>query len=261
MLNTLEISNFKAFTKKVSIRIKPITLFIGRNNTGKSSAIEFLREKTPDKNYFLSPPREGFIADAAAQPAEDLHIDQPPTSDIENNQRAFINKHANDILDISDIEFETNSDRIITKAKNNQTNTRHDIADLGAGVRQCLPLIVQGAMLPPDSTLIAEKPETHLHPTAQLALGSYFADLWTRREVRSIIETHSKNILLRLRKFIAIGKLPHTDVSIAFFDVKDGEVIVNNLSIDESGYMEEGLPVEFFNKGTYESVAIGAPIK
>ena len=51
------------------------------------------------------------------------------------------------------------------------------------------------------------------------------------------------------------------DVSIAFFDVKDGEVIVNNLSIDESGYMEEGLPVEFFNKGTYESVAIGAPIK
>ncbi len=258
MLNTLEISNFKAFTKKVSIRIRPITLFIGRNNTGKSSAIEFLRQKTPDKNYFLSPPRDGFIADAAAQPAEDLHIDQPPTGDIENDRRAFINKHANDILNISDIEFETESDRIITKAKNNQTNTTHDIAGLGAGVRQCLPIIVQGAMLPPDSTLIAEKPETHLHPTAQLALASYFADLWTRREVRSIIETHSRNILLRLRKLIAIGKLPHTDVSIAFFNIEDGKIVVNNLGIDERGYMEEGLPMQFFNENLFESIAIGA---
>ncbi len=260
MPNTLEISNFKAFTKKVSIRIKPITLFIGRNNTGKSSAIEFLREKTPDKNYFLSPPREGFIADAAAQPAEDLHIDQPPTGDTEDDQRAFINKHANAILDISDIEFETQSDQIIGKAKNNQTNTRHDIADLGAGVRQCLPLIVQGAMLPPDSTLIAEEPETRIHPTAQLALASYFADLWTRREVRSIIETHSENILLRLRKLVALGKLSHTDVSIAFFDIgENGETVVNNLDIDEMGYMSEGLPWKFFSQGIIESVSIGSP--
>ncbi len=262
MLNTLEISNFQAFNKKVSIRIKPITLLIGRNNTGKSSAIEFLRQKTPDKNYFLSPPREdrdNFIADAATQPTEDLHIDQPPTSDTENNQRAFINEHANDILNISDIEFETNSDRIITKAKNNQTGARHDIADLGAGVRQCLPLIVQGAMLPPDSTLIAEEPEARIHPTAQLALASYFADLWTQRKVRSIIETHSGNILLRLRKLIAMGKLPRKDVSIAFFNIgEDGEIVVNNLSIDESGYMEEGLPIEFFNEDIFESMDIGA---
>ena len=70
MLNTLEISNFKAFTKKVSIRIKPITLFIGRNNTGKSSAIEFLRMKAPDEMHFPPSPREdrdNFIADVAAQ--------------------------------------------------------------------------------------------------------------------------------------------------------------------------------------------------
>ena len=57
MLNTLEISNFKAFTKKVSIRIRPITLFIGRNNIGKSSAIEFLREKNPGQKITSYPCR------------------------------------------------------------------------------------------------------------------------------------------------------------------------------------------------------------
>ncbi len=264
MLNMLEISNFRAFGKKVSIRIKPITLFIGRNNTGKSSAIEFLRQKTPDKNYFLSPPREGFIADAAAQPAEDLHIDQPPTGDIENDRREFINKHAAAILNISDIEFETEGDRIITKAKNNQTNTTHDIADLGAGVRQCLPIIVQGAMLPPDSTLIAEEPEARIHPTAQLALGSYFADLWTRREVRSIIETHSGNILLRMQRLVSEAKLAPADVSIAFFDIEDGKIVVNNLGIDNKGSLrkdessQKGLPMEFFYEDVFEAMSIGA---
>ncbi len=263
MPNTLEISNFKAFTKKVSIRIRPITLFIGRNNTGKSSAIEFLREKTPDKNYFLSPPREGFIADAAAQPAEDLHIDQPPTSDTKNDRRAFINKHAAAILNISDLEFETESDRIIGKAKNNQTGARHDIADLGAGVRQCLPIIVQGAMLPPDSTLIVEEPETRIHPTAQLALGSYFADLWTQRKVRSIIETHSGNILLRLQRLASEAKLAPADASIAFFDIENGKISVSNLSLDENGDLIEdelskkGLPIEFFNEDIFESTNIG----
>ena len=59
MLNTLEISNFKAFTEKVSIRIRPITLFIGRNNTGKSSAIEFLRQKNPGRKLLPIPAARG----------------------------------------------------------------------------------------------------------------------------------------------------------------------------------------------------------
>ena len=56
-----------------------------------------------------------------------------------------------------------------------------------------------------------------------------------------------------------MGKLPRKDVSIAFFNIgEDGEIVVNNLSIDESGYMEEGLPIEFFNEDIFESMDIGA---
>ena len=69
----------------------------------------------------------------------------------------------------------------------------------------------------PYTTLMVEQPEAQLHPTAQLEMGGFFADLWNKRKVGSIIETHSDNILLRLRRLIAKGDLSHKDVSIAYF--------------------------------------------
>ena len=42
MLKQLKLSNFKIFNDEVSLRFRPITLLIGKNNAGKSSIIEFL---------------------------------------------------------------------------------------------------------------------------------------------------------------------------------------------------------------------------
>ena len=134
-------------------------------------------------------------------------------------------------------------------AKNGTTGADVPIADYGYGVSQCLPILVQGAIMPPHSTLMVEQPEAQLHPTAQLELGSFFADLWKQRQVASIIETHSDNILLRLRRLIARGDLPHEDVSVAYFtfDEDNGNMpIVKNLDINEDGSMQPGLPMEFF---------------
>ena len=73
----------------------------------------------------------------------------------------------------------------------------------------------------PHTQLMIEQPEAQLHPTAQLELGNYFADIWKERRVGSIIETHSGNILLRLRRLIANGFLNPEDVSVAFFDIEE----------------------------------------
>ena len=83
----------------------------------------------------------------------------------------------------------------------------------------------------PYTQLMIEQPEAQLHPTAQLELGSYFADIWKERRVGSIIETHSGNILLRLRRLIANGSLNPEDVSVAFFDIEEGKA-----SREKSGY-------------------------
>ena len=44
-------------------------------------------------------------------------------------------------------------------------------------------------------------------PTAQLEMGGFFAELWNDRKVPSLIETHSANIILRLRKLVSKGQL------------------------------------------------------
>ena len=149
-------------------------------------------------------------------------------------------------------------------AKNNDTGAEVLIADFGFGVSQFLPILVEGTAKPPDSCLMVEQPEAQLHPTAQLHLGSFFAELWTKRKVSSIIETHSQNLLLRIRRLIARRDLSHEDVSVAFFTLDDEErgnaPIVKNLDIYEDGSMEPGLPMEFFAEDIREGLKLGAGV-
>lgn len=173
----------------------------------------------------------------------------------------FIQPHLENVAGISDIQFEESSDYMSRcLAKNTVTGAEVLIANYGFGVSQCLPIFVQGAIVPPNTTLMVEQPEEHLHPTAQLEIGSFFSDLWQKRKVGSIIETHSDNMLLRLRRLIATGKLPAKDVSVAYFahDENNGNMpVIRNLDINPDGSMESGLPAEFFGKNLEEILEMG----
>ena len=173
----------------------------------------------------------------------------------------FIKPHVEKIAGFEAIRFRTSS-RYVSQAlaKNKTTGADVLISDYGFGVSQCLPILVQGAIMAPQTTLMVEQPEAQLHPTAQLELGEFFAKLWTQRQVGSIIETHSDNILLRLRRLIARGDLSHEDVSVAFFtfDEESNMPTVKNLDINENGTMEAGLPMEFFGADIFEGLQLGA---
>ena len=58
MLNELKISNFRLFDDEVTLRFRPITILIGRNNAGKSSIIKFLlmlqQSLGPGSEYLVS---------------------------------------------------------------------------------------------------------------------------------------------------------------------------------------------------------------
>ena len=174
----------------------------------------------------------------------------------------FILPYLESVADIEDVNFKTSSGYVSrAMAKNRKTNAEVLIAEFGFGVGQCLPVLVQGVIMDPHTTLMVEQPEAQLHPTAQLELGSYFADLWNKRNVSSIIETHSDNILLRLRRLIARGELSHEAVSVAFFtfDEQNGNMpIIKNLDINEDGSMQAGLPMEFFGADIIEGLQLGA---
>ena len=173
----------------------------------------------------------------------------------------FILPYLESVAGIAGVRFRTSSGYISQAiARNKTTGADALIGDFGFGVSQCVPILVQGAIMAPQTTLMVEQPEAQLHPTAQLELGSFFADLWTQRQVGSIIETHSDNILLRLRRLIARGDLSHEDVSVAYFtfDEESNMPTVKNLDINEDGTMQSGLPMEFFGRNIIEGIRLGA---
>lgn len=173
----------------------------------------------------------------------------------------FIKHHIKAVAGVREIIFEHPEKTDEASAVNDKTGAKTPrIADFGFGVSQCLPIFVQGALMPRHAHLMIEQPEAQLHPTAQLELGSFFANLWKKRKVGSIIETHSDNILLRLQRLVARGDLSTKDISVAYFaneEEKNNMPIIKNLDINDDGSMERGLPMEFFGKSLDEVLKIG----
>ena len=219
----------------------------------------------------LPPVREESqrVIEASYPPSDDVgkrgQYTLPHLQQIANERHElyeFILPYLRSVAGIDSVKFRTSSGYVSRAlATNKVTGAEVLLADYGFGVSQCLPIFVQGAIMAPHTSLMVEQPEAQLHPTAQLELGSFFADLWKKRNVGSIIETHSDNILLRLRRLIARGELSHEDVSVAFFtfDENNGTTpVIKNLDINEDGSMESGLPMEFFGADVIEGLHLGA---
>jgi hypothetical protein len=76
-----------------------------------------------------------------------------------------------------------------------------NFADVGFGIGQALPVLVEGLRTPADGIFLVQEPEIHLHPDAQLGIGDFLVELArTGRQV--IVETHSENLLLRVRRSV-----------------------------------------------------------
>lgn len=88
----------------------------------------------------------------------------------------------------------------IIDAKDNQFST--NLREVGSGVAQVLPVILQAMLAPAGSLVIIEQPELHLHPSAQAELGDLFISA-AKQGVRFLIETHSEHLLYRLQRRIA----------------------------------------------------------
>jgi energy-coupling factor transporter ATP-binding protein EcfA2 len=109
-----------------------------------------------------------------------------------------------------------------------------NLADVGYGVSQALPIIVE-SVLAAEEHLLIQQPEVHLHPRAQAALGSFFASIVAGHAKHFVVETHSDHLVDRVRQEVARGKIAATDVLIVFFDRQGGETKVFPLELDTEG--------------------------
>lgn len=110
-----------------------------------------------------------------------------------------------------------------------------NLPDVGYGVSQTLPIIVQSALAAERGMLLLQQPEVHLHPRAQAALGSFFAHLVAKEKKELVIETHSDYLLDRIRLEVARRTLRASDVLILFFEKEYIETQIHQVQLDELG--------------------------
>lgn len=124
------------------------------------------------------------------------------------------------------------------------------IESTGSGIKQSLPLIVRSFMPVTKPTLIIiEEPETHLHPATHGNLAERFVDSYLEDNNRKyLIETHSQNFVLRMRRLVAKGNLTKEDLAIYFvdFDEEKNESNLKRIVVDEEG------EVEWWPEGIFE---------
>ncbi|MHB1643280.1 MAG: DUF3696 domain-containing protein [Acidithiobacillus sp.] len=106
--------------------------------------------------------------------------------------------------------------------KTHTTASEVKITDVGFGVSQVLPALVQAFYCPPNSTIWMEQPEIHLHPQVQAELADVFISATQAREngkerrVQLIVESHSEHFLNRLQRRVAEGAVAPEDVTVYF---------------------------------------------
>lgn len=125
------------------------------------------------------------------------------------------------------------------------------ITDVGFGVSQVLPVLVQAFYCPPNSTIWIEQPEIHLHPQVQAELADVFISAIRARQdgkernVQLIIESHSEHFLNRLQRRVAEGEITPDDVAIYFCKRAGSATELEPLKLNIFGDIENW-PEHFF---------------
>ncbi|MFD2938379.1 AAA family ATPase [Spirosoma flavum] len=73
------------------------------------------------------------------------------------------------------------------------------ITNVGYGVSQILPVVIEVIMSNKNSWFSIQQPEIHLHPRGQAAFGDFIFDIQDKENKKFIIETHSDYIIDRFR--------------------------------------------------------------
>ncbi|MGE4192451.1 MAG: DUF3696 domain-containing protein [Pseudodesulfovibrio sp.] len=126
-----------------------------------------------------------------------------------------------------------------------------DLPDVGFGISQVLPVLVQCFYAPAGSIILMEQPEIHLHPNAQSALADVLIDVINSREdgedrnIQLVIETHSEHFLRRLQRRIAEDAVSRENVSAYFANTTKTPATLDPLQIDLFGNIQNW-PENFF---------------
>jgi predicted ATPase len=153
-------------------------------------------------------------------------------------------------------------DQVVVMAQGRNDAEAFNIADMGFGISQVLPIAAQlwvttqNAKGPQSTSIVVlEQPELHLHPDSQARLADVFAGAirsntgQARLDGPSIlIETHSQHVVNRLGQLIEKGVLDASEVSILLFESSEATRSATEVKVAE--FNDQGIlknwPYGFF---------------
>lgn len=137
-----------------------------------------------------------------------------------------------------------------------RTNTVVSHRDVGIGISQVLPVLVQ-AYGYRERLIAIEQPEIHLHPALQAELGDVFIEsALGERKNTFILETHSEHLILRILRRVretTEGRLPPgvppirpEDISVVFVEPTAKGSIIREMPVTPDGDFGAPWPGGFF---------------
>lgn len=129
--------------------------------------------------------------------------------------------------------------------------TEVTLQDVGFGVSQVLPVIVECFYAQKDTTILLEQPEIHLHPSVQMTLADLFIETIQSREagedrgIQLIVESHSEHFLRRLQRRVAEQVIRPDQVALYFCGRGPEGATLEPLRVNLFGYIENW-PDDFF---------------
>jgi len=132
--------------------------------------------------------------------------------------------------------------------------------DVGSGMSQLLPIIVQG-LVKNSQIILVEQPELHLHPKLQGDLADFFIETSIKEKTSAftshpnqwIIETHSEALIIRLLRRIRENKISNNDISVIYVDPHPKGSRIIQLRINKYGDFIDDWPHGFFEE-TYHDI-------
>lgn len=161
-------------------------------------------------------------------------------------------------LEVSSMSTEVTGDIIVMTLIDQRTGVKVSPSDVGFGIGQLLPIIVEGAMAR-ERTICVEQPEIHLHPRLQAHFADFFIETSGLKPVEArsdgrtgvrnqwILETHSESLMLRIQSRIREGRIAPEDVSVLYIHPSGEQGSeIRPLRLDDRGEFLDEWPGGFF---------------
>ena len=215
----------------------------------------------PERYFTFTGSRTKYVGKTGSHVSDILIRDKEILAKVNEQLECFHIGYQLEVVPLAD-EASGIHDLYALRLRHKSSDVLVGITDVGFGISQVLPVIVQ-SMTETEKTILIEQPELHLHPALQAELGDLFINAALGEQKNTfIIETHSEHLLLRLMRRMretarrelenSVLAIKPADIMVLYVESGTSGSIVREMPLNEFGELIKAWPGGFFEEGLRE---------